>query len=337
MIKPLCAIPVHGFFAGMERPARPPFQFRRTAGRRSRSGMRPYDAVMPRIVRIPPAALAALIAAWTLPFAAMARDIPLSRGADGHAVIAVQIGGQGPFAFALDTAAARTALVRDVALQLDLRPEDGAPARIEGLTGGGQTTLLNLEGLDFGAGERPALRVVTIDAPPDSRGRLAGFLGLDAFAGMRIEIDLGAMVLRPSAPPPEPDEARSLAANGFAVAEAEIDGAPALALIDTGLTHSIGNPALARALGLPRRAARATVVGAAPGRMTAVDREARSLRVGDIARVRMRLAFADLPVFAALGLGDEPALLAGMDVLDGAVIQLDLEAGRWALRPASSR
>ncbi len=291
--------------------------------------------------RILPAVLAAPLAICALGFAAAAqeaRDIPLSRGADGHAVIAVHIGGEGPFAFALDTAAAHTAITENFAARLGLAPEDGAPAQLEGLTGGGQAAFARLEELDFGAGARPALRAVLIGEAPDSRGRLAGFLGLDAFAGMRIEIDLAAMMLRTDAPPPDADHARPLDANGFAVMEAEIGGAPARALIDTGLAHSIGNPALADALGLSlRRPARGAVIGAAQGQIAATDHTVRDLRIGGMERARMRLAFADLPVFAVLNLADEPALLAGMDSLDGAIIRLDLEAGVFSLHPAAAR
>ncbi|MCW5724768.1 MAG: aspartyl protease family protein [Maricaulaceae bacterium] len=267
--------------------------------------------------------------------AAAAQEIPLDRAASGHVTIGVRFSGGPPVPFVLDTGANRTAVVAAYARARGLPLERGEAVRMHGLTGASHAVLFDLEDTDIGAGAPMSLRAVTIPEPPDAARRLPGLLGLDAFAGRRVEIDLTANRIRLDAPPPPADQARPLSPAGLPVIEAEIGGVRALALIDTGLTHSVANPALIEALAPPALRRRVQVIGLASGAATAQDQVVDDVRIGTLRRPRMLLAAADLAVFETLGLSGAPALIAGLDVLNGAIITIDLAQGVfWLAAPA---
>ncbi|EOD33446.1 hypothetical protein EMIHUDRAFT_441125 [Emiliania huxleyi CCMP1516] len=152
-------------------------------------------------------------------------------------------------------------------------------------------------------------------------------------------VELTAPPASPSSPPPPP--------------------ARALAIVDLGSSTTVANPAAASAAGFdlsrgdPRVAATDQVLAGATGVPVRVSEATATLGLGGApaglfgsadapSRVRREttLAIADLPVFDALGLGDAPAMVLGLDVIapgldegEGSRVVLAAGAGRmWVDR-----
>lgn len=270
------------------------------------------------ILKAAAAALAVAVLALC-PATALADPVPLSRSADGHAVVALSTP-SGTLHLALDTGAETSALTETAIARLGLAPAPSGSAALTALTGEARVNRYTLAGARLGALDLPELSPAALAHAPDSRGQLDGFLGLDALSGRSWRIDLAANRLEPVLRQPCTPGALSLPA-----IEGGINGRAVLVIIDTGLAGSVGNPALGRELSrLPGRSARASIIGADGEAIPARIMRARSLRAGGLDRRNVDIAIAALPVFEALDLTERPALFAGMDLLDRRVITLNL-------------
>jgi hypothetical protein len=150
-------------------------------------------------------------------------------------------------------------------------------------------------------------------------------LGANLFAGTRLELDIAQRRLRIDASQrraplahPVPVELRF---GVFVLAPVTIQGVSATAQIDTGARRSVANNLLRRALGFADGDARLTASGLDGGAtnqpMQGVTADVTGLVLGGEDLGARNLAFADLPVFAALGLAEGPAIIIGDDVLSG--------------------
>jgi len=266
------------------------------------------------------AAPALALTAW-LALAAWTQDAPvtpLTRSADGHVVVQVDTPG-GPLHLALDTGAQVSALTRAAAERLALAP--AGEAQLDTLTGSGAAGRRRLEGARLGAAALPDLSPVLLDNAPDSAGALDGFLGLDAFQGEAVRIDLRALHLtRDTAPACTP-------APGLPQTEGSVGSISVHVRIDTGLAGSVGDPELG--VRLDARGAhtqgRGVITGADGVQISARLIEARRIIIDGHGVERAVIAIAALPVFEDTD-GPLPVLIAGADLLDGAVIRLAANA-----------
>lgn len=108
----------------------------------------------------------------------------------------------------------------------------------------------------------------------------------------------------------------------------EIDGRPATAILDTGVSHSVVSPAFAaRARLNVSPGGRASAIGGSvPIGWTAPS----SVRLGGLTRQGGRLAVAALPGMALGDVGVIDALI-GADILSCCALEIDYDAGRFRL------
>ncbi|KAA5803732.1 hypothetical protein F1654_07985 [Alkalicaulis satelles] len=263
----------------------------------------------------PPALMLAAALAFTPP-AGADLDIPLTRSADGHFVVRVDTPG-GALRLVLDTGAEASALTRAAAVRLDLPEAD--PARLDTLTGSAPAQRRHLDDARLGDFALPGLRPVIIDHAPDSARALDGFLGLDAFAGEAIVLDLRALrVIRDTTPACDPRP-------GLPQTGGTVQGAPVRVRIDTGLAGSVAAPRLTARIAV-RDAGRGAITGAGGTQVPARLVSVRRVVIDDYHAGSAQIALAGLPVFADADPAAPPVLIAGADLLDGAVVRLVVSA-----------
>ncbi|MBA4748315.1 MAG: retroviral-like aspartic protease family protein, partial [Sphingopyxis sp.] len=249
---------------------------------------------------------------------------PFDIDASRRMSVPVMIGAQGPFAFIVDTGAERTVIARELANRLTLA--EGAPLRLATISGpmtapSYRVAALAMTNLTLAPFEAPALYGNHIGA--------AGLLGVDMLHGRRVLIDFRKEEMRISAsrrsqrPLIRDDDAIVVTARNLAgrliLSDARIDGKRVDVIVDTGAQTSIGNLAMMR-LVRKRKQNRfpfvATELTGVSGdtiaaQMTVLRRiDIEGLDVNDLS-----ISFADSHAFRALGLGDRPAMLLGMDAL----------------------
>lgn len=255
--------------------------------------------------------------------------LELEPGPRGHLLLDARLGGR-PLRFALDTAASTNVFARslDGAVELtgDGRSGHGAhgdhamvPARLDGVSLG-ELDALTLEGVSMDLGH--------IDG---GEWQLDGLLGLSFLRGWAVELDLGARKLRlyaagsldcPAARPFVPGRA------GLVQLELRLGGVKAVAVFDTGAPTTIVNEAAWRAMGSP-------AVGEPPGKGQSAPRTLEPVDVefdeGDA--VSLPVAVGTLPVFRALALAEQPALVLGLDALGRRSLAILFDRGVVALGP----
>lgn len=244
--------------------------------------------------------------------------------------IRVGLNGVQDLLFVIDTGAERTVVATEVAAQLGL--PSGPMQLIHGVTAAVTAPSVHVERLTL-AGR--TLHGLTAPTFPRAALGADGLIGLDALAHFELRIDLERRTvgLRPatdqllSINPVErttgtrlnrPTTAR-VARFGQMLLPVEIEGVRMDAFIDSGAQYSIGNRALLRALGPRERVASPSgdprVHGVGGATLSGDAHRVRGLRVAGRRLGGMRLTFADLHVFDALGLQAQPALLLGADIL----------------------
>lgn len=268
----------------------------------------------------------------TVPAAAMLLALPVVAGQDGaqqasgvdviatrsdrndRLTVPVQIGKQGPFQFLIDTGAENTVLSSGVVSTLAL-PITGR-VKLTGVAGSEMVDTVEVDQIDLG--KRSYYAVL---APVLERADIGadGIIGLDSLQGQRVQIDFRKGVIAVA-------DAKTLGGNrGYEIvvtarrrsgqlimAQARIDGVTVDVVIDTGSDSSIGNRALQKALSRRGTNGQAELFSVTGQTITADLGFARSLVIGDITFANVKVAYADSPHFATLGLTEKPALFLGM-------------------------
>ncbi len=245
--------------------------------------------------------------------------------------LALELNGRRKCVFVVDTGAGRTALASDVAEAI-AAPSAG-DILVHGLTSPEVARSVRVARLDLGP-----IRFDDLVTPVFSRELLGadGLLGLDALSRFRLSFDLkrNQVEMSPSAPDvvqvsrthatpsrltrTVPRYARSGRFGQLIVTDATVGGVPVEAFVDSGAQYSIGNMALARAIGIdlsPSGARSVQVYGVIGQSVDAYIGSAPRLRLANQALGRTSLLFADLHAFRVLDLIERPALLIGGDVI----------------------
>ncbi len=281
---------------------------------------------------------------------ALAEDIaiPLRRSPGGHLVVPVEVNGQGPYAFVVDTAASRTVISQALASALSLPPMQDRIGKLAGAGGVSLTAVFQLGSLRFAGHDwelGPALAMPENGAPPD----FAGVLGLDILARQVLLFDFSAHTLHLLGP----DEAKAMRHGGgwvkilarrnfagFLVVTARVGGKRVKAVIDTGARRSIGNTdfgALLDNLSPASTMAPSQIV-------TGVNLPVIPARTGLARKIAIRrlrwhdaqILVSDLAVFKTLGLDKGPALILGLDFFQNtAAVMIDFSRQRLWIRPFS--
>jgi predicted aspartyl protease len=250
---------------------------------------------------------------------ANAGTVSMSRDGVGHLTIPVTIGKMGPYTFVVDTAAQGSAISATLVQRAGLAAQAGG--HVDAASGTQQVPYTTLEDFDSAVFQRPSEFALVLShglEPGDD-----GITGMDIFSGGRIVFDFKANTFSSVASGTADAEfARvpvELRAGTFVIADVVIDGVKAKAIIDTGARVTVANAKLQSALGFkegyPRLSPREALGGASGDHTAAVKAEVGRITIGAVDFENPTIALANLSVFRSLGLGDEPALLTGIDLL----------------------
>ena len=266
-------------------------------------------------------------------------DDVFSFQADQHnrMTVAVQVAGQGPYRFLVDTAADRTAISHELAAKLMLK--SGGTARLHSIAGTSSVGTAIIPLLELSR-----VRIESIHAPLLERSRIGadGILGVDSLRSQRVSFDFRANTLTivPGSSKRIAEEAGTIVIRGrrrngrLLIARASADGVGLTLVPDTGSQVSIGNEALRRALARRGKlravgGVQLTGVTGAPlgGQSVMVDR----LEIGGVVLSNLEIAFANVRTFDQLSLSERPALLLGMNAI-GAFDRVSIDFAAKKLR-----
>jgi len=284
---------------------------------------------MPRFIRF----AAALFVAGALANTAPARACePLDPGApsvagattkdsSGRAVAFININGQGPFRFIIDTGANRSVLSRALAARLGLAPT--GEGVVHSIDSEEPATLVNVDSLSFGALSLSSGDTPVLDGP--MLGGEHGLLGVDGMAGRMLHVDFTrhCVEIYESAAQMPMQGWQSVTARmrfgSLLMVPGEIMGVHVNVLIDTGSNISLGNQHFRDAL----QAVAAHAIEYHDGRaftfghpiVLAQSVWTPRLSLGNTSVESVTAYIGDFHIFDFWGLQDEPTLLIGMDVL----------------------
>ena len=235
--------------------------------------------------------------------------------------VPVNIDGQGPYRFIVDTGAERTAISRELARSLDLSP--GRTATVHSMTEVSRIATVVIPDLRIGGRSVNDIHALAL-ARRDMGA--PGMLGVDSLQRQRIVFDFGRqeMTISPSRRIEERWPEGTIVVTGrrhfgrLVLVDASVDGQRVWVIVDTGSQVSVANNALRNALqrrgrlGPTRPIQLLSITG---GRMDADYSIARRIRIGGLDIHDLPIAFADVHPFRQLQLMDRPAILLGMDAL----------------------
>jgi len=273
-----------------------------------------------------PASVAIIVAA-SLPLAQqIAKDtskaekvdvIELDQERYRRLTVPVSIGEHGPFNFMIDTGAQATVLSTQLADSLGI--EDRAPASLIGMASRMPIQVAPVDNLTLGTRIFNIQMAALVDK--DNLGSADGILGLDSLQNQRVLLDFQKKTIAVA-------DADDLGGNtGYeivvkarkqlgqlVITDALVDGIKTAVIVDTGAQGSIGNMALLEKMrGRDSGTTELTDINGEQlgGNIRVVQR----LRMGQLRLNRFPVVFADSPPFHTLGLGDQPALVLGVNEL----------------------
>lgn len=241
--------------------------------------------------------------------------VGLQKDIDGRMTVPVRVHEKGPFEFLVDTGSQNTVLSHDLAAKLGI--EGKRRATLVGIAGKEEVDAVSVDQLDIGRRSYFGLFAPLL---ADDHIGADGILGVDSLQGQRVLIDFDKKLMAIG-------DAKALGGNrGYEivvtarrrsgqliVTNAKINGILTDVVIDTGAQGTIGNRALQSAMIKRKKRLEQTVLRSVTGQEIVADiGVGRTLNIGRININNVQIAFADTPAFAALGLGDKPAVLLGM-------------------------
>lgn len=241
----------------------------------------------------------------------------------GRIVAPVEINGQGPFRFILDTGANRSAMSAATAALLGLAPEPGSTVAVHGITGSAELPVVLVQ--RFRAGDLVIENQQMPVLPAAVFGDTDGILGIDALQEVRIEVDFehDTVVLRRSSGRPAAKDYIVVRAKrrhgGLLLVKGKVGSIGVSAILDTGAERSLGNEPLRAALAdrerRPQTGVATTVIGATEQLVEGTSIWAPDIALGAAQVNDLVVTFGNLHVFNVWSLNEEPALVIGMDLL----------------------
>jgi predicted aspartyl protease len=290
--------------------------------------MSPASGSVPAPVESPPAQAADLPPEETL-FAT-----PTRKDRIGRVMAPIEINGQAPFRFILDTGANRSAVSSRTVTTLGLDPALADSIGVHGVTGTADMPAVALDTLSVGDIVLRDVRAPILSDPVFAGAD--GILGVDGLQDARIEVDFANDRVRISrssgrrAPSGYVTVPARLEQGGLLLVAGRIGREDVQVIIDTGAERTLGNLPLRDAL-LRKRAredaVETTVLGATPAQATGVTFPSPMVSIGPVELRNLMVTFGDMHVFDIWGLTDEPALLIGMDLI-GTLERFVVDYGR---------
>ena len=239
-------------------------------------------------------------------------------------MVPVELNGQGPFFFLLDTGAARSVLTQAALDRLGVSADKGHDVYVRGVSGRTRVHTAVVDSfrigdVEFRSQRLPVLRAQLLDG-------LDGILSMERLRDMHLTADFAEAEVRimdlESAEAPAdalPMRFSSLSPQ-LIIVQARIGKHRVPAVIDTGGAHTLGNMALLNKLiadagGALGGVIRSRVTDATDTATDTWDSQVQTLNIGPVAIDDLRVSFGQFPVFEFWRLDETPALLIGMDAL----------------------
>ncbi len=272
--------------------------------------------------------------------------VPLTPAGDGHDTVPAMVNGRGPFPFILDTGADETALYQWFAKKERLKT--GKARDVDGQTGSVSAPTYLLKSLSV---DGHAIHYVVADGLPNRQdsGVEAGVAGNDLMDGTIAIFDFPCRTVGIQ---PKPADMRALVPDGSVMVEGGtvsdgtlltlpvvVGGVEGLAYLDTGSRDTRISPTFAAA---------AHIDPASPAfrdgnPIFGLKSKGTMSRIGPIGSVRFagmtvenaQARVVGLPLFGTFHPGGRPAMLLGMDLMQGHRLVYDHEEKRFWFTPSS--
>ncbi|MGZ9101169.1 MAG: aspartyl protease family protein, partial [Brevundimonas sp.] len=290
------------------------------------------------------------LAGLAAPALVRAQDAPSFATSDqqqGLLTVPVMINDQGPYKFAIDSAANASVIAQDLAVSLAL--PDAGGVTMHTLIASEQASTVRVPRLRTGALDVRDARLV-VNGRQGLLG-LDGMLGTGLLAGLRLVLNFrGRGRVNITRPRRRGDyftdgvrlNARAAATgeqrfNGLLLVDAMAGATPCKAIVDTGAKVTIINTALARQadarpLILPDGSSQSRVLSPTGRAAVAEAMLLPELRMGGVRLTRVPVLVGDFHTFAIWELADQPALLLGVDLLGlFNTVVIDLKRGELLL------
>jgi len=245
---------------------------------------------------------------------------PTKRDRIGRIWAPVLINGKGPFRLVLDTGATHSALTAEAAEALGLPQSATEQMVLHGVTGSATVPTILAEHMVVGDLDLTSQRLAIVAS---ALGGADGVLGTEGMQDKRISIEFHNDRITIARSRMERAGFRFITVpfklvNGLPVADAQIGGVLAKAIIDTGGEGTIGNLALRDAL-TRRRHKEVTLADGIIGITLDVQAGSRidapPIVLGGLALQGVGITTGDLEIFKEWHMTRTPVLLIGMDVL----------------------
>ena len=234
--------------------------------------------------------------------------------------VAVQVNGQGPYRFVVDSGADTSVVGQRIARTLQLPA--GTPVMLNAMTESSRVDRVLVDELQLGESTIKGLELPALHER-DLGGE--GMIGIDALVEQRLMMDFETRVIKVEdarQPAPRMDGEIVVVARRrrgqLILTQVTANRKPIEAVIDTGSEITIGNLALRDQL-IRRYPDKFMTIGVTGVTGVTVDLQlarVAELRVGSILLRDVPIAFAEVPPFAVFGLSEKPALLLGTDILE---------------------
>ena len=273
--------------------------------------------------------------------------IPRQGGYENLILVDTMVNGQGPFRFALDTAASISVLLDSTAEAANVVAHTDKRVRLQGMTGSGSFPAAEVGRIDVGGLSWDSPMLVLLPDSSPVAGRVDGILGIDFLSRYAVAYSADDRVIRfyprelvqeqqgyrgwTTIPLYEIRVASSDASIlGFAIM---ISGHRVSAIFDLGSDTSLMNHRAARELGVhTRRRQDVGVSGAFGSTIVATKLIFWEISTGGQRWHRKNFLVADFPVFEALGLQTKPAAVAGTDLFGDRDFVIDFAGMRLLVR-----
>lgn len=229
--------------------------------------------------------------------------------------VPVTIRGVGPFRFLIDTGSQATVVTDRVMDRIAIVPSGRALLVAMGSSRMVQT--IELDGLEFANRRLDGLTAPVLDARHVGAD---GILGLDSLQNLRVLMDFRENRISVADSHDDRSSGYEIVVRArrklgqMIITDAWIDGVRTAIIIDTGAANSQGNAELRRRLRARQQDELLTTdVNGVELRSDLAF--AGTLRIGGLAMTGVPIGYAESPVFAQLGLDDQPALILGMQNL----------------------
>jgi predicted aspartyl protease len=273
--------------------------------------------------------------------------VPYTMLEGGRVVVEVRVNDQGPFRFAVDTAATGSFLTERARVALALEPIPGETATVFGAIASGEFPLVEVASLELGSEIWPAARLIALPSATSATATLDGVLGADFLRRYSVGLTATDRALRLYHPATIGAHAhrgwseivltpRIFGNSGEPLhfLEIEVEGRSVPALLDLGAGISVLNSAAARALRLePTRIAErgefADAVGSEP---VIAQLGTQDLRTADIRWRNETFLIEDLDIFTLLAAEGAPLAILGSGLFTQRDCIIDFARERLLIR-----